>query len=86
MNCITARRSVCFIKSEMPLLLIYDGPNGSFFTSIRILNSEFRIPNSEFRILHFEKNVYRNFVFGYDTSGSVQGVGPFDLKLEQFKQ
>ena len=33
----------------------YDGPNGSFFTSIRILNSEFRIPNSEFRIPHFEK-------------------------------
>ena len=65
-----------------------------FFTSIRILNSEFRlpnsecrIPNSEFRIPHFEKNVvYRNFVFGYDTSGSVHGVGPFDLKLEQFKQ
>ena len=70
-----------------------------FFTSIRILksefrilNSEFRIPNSEFRILNSEfriskKNVvYRNFVFGDDTSGSVHGVGPFDLKLEQFKQ
>ena len=66
-----------------------------FFTSIRILNSEFRIPNSEFRIPnsefripHFEKKkiVYRKFVFGDDTSGSVHGVGPFDLKLEQFKQ
>ena len=65
-----------------------------FFTSIRILNSEFRIPNSEFRIPnsefripHFEKkNVYRKFVFGDDTSGSVHGVGPFDLNLEQFKQ
>ena len=61
-----------------------------FFTSIRILNSEFR--NSEFRILNSEfriskKNlVYRNFVFGDDTSGSVHGVEPFDLKLEQFKQ
>ena len=39
------------------------------------------------RIPHFEKNVvYRNFVFGDDTSGSMHGVGPFDLKLEQFKQ
>ena len=68
-----------------------------FFTSIRILkyripNSEFRIPNSEFRILNFEFRiskqnvVYRNFVFGDDTSGSVHGVGPFDLKLAQFKQ
>ena len=45
-----------------------------------IPNSEFRIPNSEFRIPHFEKNVvYRNFVFGDDTSGSVHGVWPFDL-------
>ena len=58
-------------------------PNSEF----RILNSEFRILNSEFRIPHFEKNVvYRNFVFGDDTSGSEHGVGPFDLKLEQFKQ
>ena len=63
-----------------------------FFTSIRILNSEFRILNSEFRILNSEiriskKNVvYRKLVFGDDTSGSVHGVGPFDLKLEQFKQ
>ena len=63
-----------------------------FFTSIRILNSEFRIPNSEFRILNSEfriskKNVvYRKLVFGDDTPGSVHGVGPFDLKLEQFKQ
>ena len=47
--------------------------------------SEFRIPNSEFRIL--KKNVvFRKLVFGDDTSGSVHGVGPFDLKLEQFKQ
>ena len=47
--------------------------------------SQFRIPNSEFRIS--KKNVvYRNFVFGDDTSGSVHGVGPFDLKLAQFKQ
>ena len=63
-----------------------------FFTSIRILNSEFRILNSEFRILNSEfriskkKIVYRKLVFGDDTSGSVHGVGPFDLKLEQFKQ
>ena len=63
-----------------------------FFTSIRILNSEFRILNSEFRILNSEfriskkKFVYRKLVFGDDTSGSVHGVGPFDLKLEQFKQ
>ena len=54
--------------------------------------SQFRIPNSEFRILNPEfriskKNVvYRKKVFGDDTSGSVHGVGPFDLKLEQFKQ
>ena len=49
----------------------------------RILNSEFCIPNSAFG----KKNVvYRNFVFGDATSGSVHGVGPFDLKLEQFKQ
>ena len=61
---------------------------------IKLLNSEFRIPNSEFRILnsesripHFEKNVvYRKLVFGDATSGSVHGVGPFDLTLEQFKQ
>ena len=54
---------------------------------IKLLNSEFRILNSEFRILHFEKNVvYRKLVFGDCTSGSVHGVGPFDLKLEQFKQ
>ena len=63
-------------------------------TEFRIPNSEFRIPNSEFwilnsefRIPHFEKNVvYRKLVFGDATSGSVHGVGPFDLKLEQFKQ
>ena len=58
-------------------------PNSEF----RILNSEFRILNSEFRIPHFEKNVvYRKLVFRDATSGSVHGVGPFDLKLEQFKQ
>ena len=57
----------------------------NFFTSIQILNSEFRILNSEFRIS--KKNVvYRNFVFADATSGSVHGCGPFDLKLEQFKQ
>ena len=61
-------------------------------SEFRILNSEFRIPhfripNSEFRNPHFEKNVvYRNFVFGDATSRSVHGVGPYDLKLEQFKQ
>ena len=55
-------------------------------SEFRILNSEFRIPNSEFRIPHFEKNVvYRKLVFGDATSGSLHGVGPFDLKLEQFK-
>ena len=62
-------------------------------SQFRISNSEFRIPNSEFRILnsefripHLEKNdVYRKFVLGDATSGSVHGVGPFDLKLEQFK-
>ena len=58
-------------------------PNSEF----RILNSEFRILNSEFRIPHFEKNVvYRKLVFGDSTSGSVHGVGPFDLKLDQLKQ
>ena len=59
---------------------------------IKLLNSEFRILNSEFRILNSEfriskKNVvYRKLVFGDDTSGSVHGMSPFDLKLEQFKQ
>ena len=58
-------------------------PNSEF----RIPNSEFRIPNSKFRIPHFEKNVlYRKLVFGDATSGSLHGVGPFDLTLEQFKQ
>ena len=47
---------------------------------IKLLNSEFRIP-------HFEKNVvYRKLIFGDATSGSLHGVGPFDLTLEQFKQ
>ena len=56
-------------------------------SEFRILNSEFRILNSEFRIPHFEKNVvYRKLVFGDATSGSLLGVGPFDLILEQFKQ
>ena len=56
-------------------------------SEFRILKSEFRILNSEFRIPHFEKNVvYRKLVFGDATSGSVHGVGPFDLTLEQFKQ
>ena len=56
-------------------------------SEFRILNAEFQIPNSEFRIPHFEKNVvYRKLVFGDATSGSVHGVGPFDLTLEQFKQ
>ena len=56
-------------------------------SEFRIPNSEFRIPNSEFRIPHFETNVvYRKLVFGDATSGSVHGVGPFDLKFEQFKQ
>ena len=56
---------------------------------IKLLNSksEFRILNSEFRIPHFEKNVvYRKLVFGDATSGSLHGVGLFDLTLEQFKQ
>ena len=64
---------------------------------IKLLNSEFRIPNSEnpnseFRILNSEfriskKNVVcRKLVFGDATSGSLHGVGPFDLTLEQFKQ
>ena len=52
---------------------------------IKLLNSEFRIPNSEFRIS--KKNVvYRKLFFGDATSGSVHGVEPFLLKLEQFKQ
>ena len=56
-------------------------------SEFRILNSEFRILNSEFRIPHFEKNVvYRKLVFVNATSGSLHGVGPFDLTLEQFKQ
>ena len=51
---------------------------------IKLLNSEFRILNSEFRI---SKNVvYRKLVFGDATSGSLHGVGLFDLTLEQFKQ
>ena len=54
---------------------------------IKLLNSEFRILNSEFRIPNFEKNVvYRKLVFGDATLGSLHGVGPFDLTLEQFKQ
>ena len=50
-------------------------------SEFRILKSEFRILKSEFRILNSEfriskKNVvYRNFVFGDDTSGFVHGVG-----------
>ena len=72
------------------LAINYDGPNGSFFLlryEFSIPNSEFRILNSEFRIPHFEKNVvYRKLVFGDATSGSLHGVGPFDLTLEQFKQ
>ena len=61
-------------------------------SEFRILNSEYRILNTEFRILNSEfriskKNVvYRKLFFGDDTSGSVHGVGPFDLTLEQFKQ
>ena len=56
-------------------------------SEFRILNSEFRILNSEFRFPHFEKNVvYRKLVFGDAASGSLHGVGPFDLTLEQFKQ
>ena len=68
--------------------ILYDGPNASLF----LLRYEFSIPNSEYRILNSEfriskRNVvYRNFVFGDATSGSVHRVGPFDLKLEQFKQ
>ena len=61
----------------------------NFLWFIKLLNSEFRIPNSEFRIPNssFRKNVvYRKLVFEDATSGSVHGVGPFDLKLEQFKQ
>ena len=69
--------SIRVLKSELRI------PNSEF----RILNSEFRIPNSEFRIPHFEKNVvYSKLVFGDATSGSLHGVGPFDLILEQFKQ
>ena len=65
-------------------ILWFIKPRNSEF---RILNSEFRIPNSEFRIPHFEKNVvYRKLDFGDATSGSLHGVGPFELTLEQFKQ
>ena len=64
-------------------LLKFRIPNSAF----RIPNSEFRILNSEFRIPHFEKSVvYRKLFFGDATSGSLHGVGPFDLTLEQFKQ
>ena len=52
-------------------------------SQIRIPNSEYRIPNSEFRIS--KKILCIDFFFGDATSGSVHGVGPFDLKLEQFK-
>ena len=30
--------------------------------------------------------MYRKLVFGDATSGSLHGVGPFDLTLEQFKK
>ena len=64
-------------------LLKFRIPNSEF----RILNSELRILNFEFRIPHFEKNVvYRKLFFGDATSGSLHGMGPFDLTLEQFKQ
>ena len=63
---------------------------------IKLLNSEFRIPNSEFRIPNSEfripnsafrkKMLCIEFFFGDATSGSLHGVGPFDLTLEQFKQ
>ena len=56
-------------------------------SQFRIPNTEFRILNSEFRIPQSEKNVvYTKFVFGDATLGSMHGVGPFDLKLEHFKQ
>ena len=56
----------------------YNGFKVGIFRISPILNSEFRIS---------KKNVvHRKFVFGDATSGSVHGVGPFHLKLEQFKQ
>ena len=61
-------------------------------SEFRILNSEFRILNSEFRILNSESRISKkmlcieNLVFGDAASGSLHGVGPFDLTLEQFKQ
>ena len=71
---------LCFIKLLNSAFRI---PNSEF----RIPNSEFRILNSVFRIPQFEKNVvYRKLVFGDATSGSLHGLGPFDLTLEQFKQ
>ena len=57
--------------------------------SIPISNSAFRILNSEpeFRNPHFEKKMCMEILFfGDATSRSVHGVGPFDLKLEQYKQ
>ena len=76
-------RSTDFVTNILWFIKLLKNPNSEF----RILNSEFRILNSEFRIPHFEKNVvYRKLVFGDATSGSLLGVGPFDLTLEQFKQ
>ena len=73
--------STDFVTNILWFIKLLKIPNSEF----RILNSEFRILNSEFRIS--KKNVvYRKLVFGDDTSGSVHGSGPFDLKLEQFKQ
>ena len=61
-------------------------------SEFRILNSEFRILNSEFRILNSEFRISKkmlcieNWFLEMPHQGPCKGVGPFDLKLEQFKQ
>ena len=79
--------STDFVTNILWFIKLFNSKFRILNSEFRILNSEFRILNSEFRIPHFEKNVvYRKLVFGDATSGSLHEVGPFDLKLEQFKQ
>ena len=80
-------RSTDFVTNILWFIKLLNSEFRILNSEFRILKSEFRILNSEFRIPHFEKNVvYRKLVFGDATSGSLLGVGPFDLTLEQFKQ
>ena len=81
--------STDFVTNVLSFIKLLNSEFRILNSEFRILNSEFRILNSEFRIPNsaFRKNVvYRKLVFGDATSGSLHGVGPFDLTLEQFKQ